>query len=76
MAKPVVDGLEHKFKDRVRFIKVNVGEDEGGQVAAKFGVSGVPTFIMLDGQGRVIYRKTGGKPDQAEIEKRVAELKK
>ena len=76
MAKPVVDGLERKLEGKVHFIKVNVGEDDGGRVAARFGVHGVPTFIMLDGQGRVIYRKTGGKPDAAEIEARLAELKK
>jgi thiol-disulfide isomerase/thioredoxin len=76
MAKPVVDGLEHKLDGKVRFIKVNVGDDDGGQVAAKFGVHGLPTFIMLDGEGRVIYRKTGGKPDVAEVEKRAAELRK
>jgi thioredoxin-like negative regulator of GroEL len=62
MAKPVVDGLEHKLEGKVRFIKVNIGDDDGTRVAARFGVSGVPTFILLDGEGRVVYRKTGGSP--------------
>lgn len=74
MAKPVVDGLERKLGSRVRFIKVNVTEDEGAAVASKFGVQAVPTFIILDGQGRIVYRKTGGSPDVAEIEARTAHI--
>ncbi len=74
MAKPVVDGLERKLGGKIRFIKVNVAEDEGAAVAEKFGVHAVPTFIMLDSQGRIIYRKTGGKPDAAEVESRAEHL--
>lgn len=71
MAKPVVDGLERELHDRVRFIKVNVHEDEGAEVALKYGVHGVPAFIMLDADGRVIYRKVGGTPDANEIRARI-----
>lgn len=76
MAKPVVDGLETKLGGKVHFVKVNVADDEGARVASRFGVHGVPTFIVLDGNGRVVYRKTGGKPDVGEVEARVAELRK
>lgn len=63
MAKPVVDGLERELHDRVRFIKVNVGDDDGARIASRYGIHGVPAFIMLDGDGRVVYRQIGGKPD-------------
>ncbi len=56
---------------RVRFIKVNVQEDEGAEVALRYGIQGVPAFIMLDGEGRVIYRKVGGKPDVNEVRARL-----
>ncbi len=29
--------------------------DQSGQVSSQFGVNGVPTFVLIDGSGRVIY---------------------
>jgi thiol-disulfide isomerase/thioredoxin len=71
MAKPVVDGLERELHDKVRFIKVNVGDDDGAQIASRYGIHGVPAFIMLDEEGRVIYRQVGGKPDAAAVRARL-----
>lgn len=76
MAKPVVDGLERELHGKVRFIKVNVGDDDGSEVAMKYGVHGVPAFVMLDGEGRVIYRKVGGKPDLDVVRAHAARLAK
>lgn len=67
MAKPVVDGLERELNGKVRFIKVNIGDDSGAAIASRYGVRGVPAFIMLDGEGRVIYRQVGGKPDREAV---------
>lgn len=67
MAKPVVDGLERDMKDKVRFARVDIGGDTGSDLASRYGISGVPAFVVLDPDGRVIYRKIGGKPDTAQI---------
>ncbi|MGZ5970738.1 MAG: thioredoxin family protein [Polyangiales bacterium] len=67
MAKPVVDGLEREMKEKVRFARVDIGSDEGGRLANQYGIAGVPAFVVLDENGRVIYRKIGGKPDVAQI---------
>jgi thiol-disulfide isomerase/thioredoxin len=70
----VVDGLERELHGKVRFIKVNIADESGAEVASKYGVSRLPTFIMLDSQGRVIYRKSGGSPDRDEIRARAERL--
>lgn len=64
----MVDGLEQRMKGRLDVAHVDVGNDEGGALAAKHGVRGVPAFLVVDGRGRVLYRKIGGKPDSAAIE--------
>jgi len=74
MAKPVVDGLKSEMKGRAKTLGVDVGSDAGGPVAAKFGVSMVPTFVLLDGDGRVIYKKVGGRPDVEAIRGALARL--
>ena len=69
MAKPVVDGLERRTKGRLDVAHVDVGDDAGGELAAKHGIRGVPAFVLVGGRGQVLYRKIGGKPDAEAIER-------
>lgn len=69
MAKPVVDGLEQKTKGRLNVAHVDIGDEAGGALARKHGVGAVPAFVVLDGSGRVVYRKIGGKPDVEAVER-------
>jgi protein-disulfide isomerase len=71
MAKPVVDGLEKKMDGKMTVARVDIGEDDGRELARKYGVSMVPAFIVLDGKGNVLYRQIGGRPDVAQIESKV-----
>ena len=74
MAKPVVDGLERRMGTKLEVAHVDIGTDEGRAIADRFHVPGIPAFIVLDGQGSVIYRQIGGRPNTAEIEAKVAAL--
>jgi thiol-disulfide isomerase/thioredoxin len=55
--------------------------DGSGQVEARFGVHGLPTFLLLDPEGKVLYAKTGwtgGREESdllSEIHKAVKSLK-
>lgn len=53
---PLFDELEQEFKGKVKFAKINV--DQARELSIKFGVSSVPTFILLK-NGAVIDRQTG-----------------
>ena len=73
MAKPVVDGIEREMKGRAQVLRLNVMDGVGGGLAARYGVRGVPTFVLLDGAGEVVLMQIGT-PDRAKIMAAVEEL--
>ncbi|MFQ6101176.1 MAG: thioredoxin family protein [Anaerolineae bacterium] len=66
MAKPVVDGLERELEGRAQVLRLNVMDDVSGKLATRYGVRGVPTFVLLDGTGEAVLTQTG-MLDRAEI---------
>lgn len=65
----MVDGLEQQMKGQLSVVKIDTGSDEGARLAGKYQVTMLPTFIVLDAQGRVVYRKQGGRPEADVITK-------
>jgi thioredoxin 1 len=53
---PVLDQLKDKMGDKIRIIKIDV--DKNQDVAAKFKVKGVPTFVLFQ-QGEILWRQSG-----------------
>ena len=64
MAKPVVDGIERELKGRAQVVRLSVMDNVSGQLALRYGVQGVPTLLVLDGAGEVVYVKAGS-PNRA-----------
>lgn len=58
MAKPVVDRLEAELVP-VRLVRISVMTSPGSDLARHFGVRGVPTLLVVDGEGEVVLRQTG-----------------
>jgi len=56
---PIVDDLATQYKDKLRVAKVNV--DESSQVAMKYQVTSIPTFILFK-NGQVADRVLGALP--------------
>lgn len=54
---PVLDQLKTDMGDKVRILKIDV--DKNQQVAAKFQVRGVPTFVLFK-EGKQVWRQSGG----------------
>lgn len=61
MVAPVLDQLATELDD-VRIAKLNV--DENQEIATRFGVSSIPTFILFKG-GEVADRMMGAMPKSA-----------
>lgn len=59
MLAPTFEELATEYKDRVRFIKVNV--DEARQIALSLGVMGIPT-VTLFRDGTPVEQKVGVQP--------------
>jgi thioredoxin-related protein len=68
-----VDGLERDLEGQAQVLRLSVLDDVGGQLAMRYGVRGVPTFVLLDGAGDVVLSQ-GGMPDRDAIQMTVARL--
>jgi hypothetical protein len=66
MAKPVVDGLERDLEGKAQVVRLSVTDSVGGKLAVRYGVRGVPTMVLLDGDGEVVYAKAGS-PNRGEV---------
>jgi thioredoxin 1 len=54
--EPVFEELSGRFDGSVRFFKMNI--DDNPAVAQRYGVKGIPTFIVFEG-GREVERVVG-----------------
>ncbi len=68
-----MDGLERSLDGQAQVLRLSVMDNVGGQLAMRYGVRSVPTFVLLDGAGQVVF-KQAGMPDRAKIESLVANL--
>lgn len=59
MAKPVVDRLETQLTGKAEVIRLNLMTQVGRQAAARYGVRGVPTLVVVDGAGNPVYGRYG-----------------
>ena len=66
MAKPIVDGLERELEGQARVIRLSALSAMGQEVAQRYDVRGVPTFLIFDGHGELIGRQVGY-PNRSEI---------
>jgi thioredoxin-related protein len=57
--KPVVDGLEQELGDQLQFVRLNIQDKVGMELAPVYGFQYTPTFIFFDGQGNELWRTVG-----------------
>jgi thiol-disulfide isomerase/thioredoxin len=63
--KPLVEGLEKKYSDKVEFRRLNVEKDPAGvKLADAMGVQYVPTFVFVNANGVVSKQVVGGQTQQ------------
>ena len=59
-AKPIVDGLEVEWGERVRIVRLNAMERDNLTLLSRLGVRFMPTYVLLDSDGRELWRSIGG----------------
>jgi hypothetical protein len=66
VAKPVVDRLEADLEGRAEVMRLNLMTQIGQTLASRYGLRGVPTLYVFDGEGNVVYSQ-GGIPDRTAV---------
>lgn len=59
MMAPVMEELSKKFKEKIKFGRVNV--DDNKELAQKFKIMSIPNFVLLK-DGKVIEQFVGAMP--------------
>jgi len=59
LAKPVVDRLERDLVGQAEVLQLNATGGVGRELAARYGVRGVPTFFLFDGMGELVSYQVG-----------------
>ena len=58
-ARPVVDGIERQYTDRLLVLRVNIQDPAGAQLSREWGVIFTPTFLLFDELGQEQLRSPG-----------------
>lgn len=62
MMAPVLDEVARDYAGKLKVVKVDV--EESGETAAAFGVTAMPTFVLVK-NGRETFRRVGAAPKSA-----------
>jgi len=59
LAKPVVDRLERDLEGQAEVLRLSAVSGVGRELAARYGVRGVPTFFLFSGSGELVSYQVG-----------------
>ena len=65
-----MNGIEKDLQGTARVIRLDINSELGRTGADAYGVTSVPTTLVLDGGGKVVHRETGI-PDRGDVVRRV-----
>lgn len=62
--RPIVNGLEAEYGDRIDFRRYNIITDEGNAWATAYRLRGHPAFVLVDERGQEQWRYVGVVPEE------------
>lgn len=62
MLSPVIEEIAKEYEGKIKVYKVDV--DEEGELANEFGISSIPTLVVVK-NGEVVEKATGYRPKEA-----------
>ncbi len=65
-----MDRLERELDGKAKVLRIDVMNRTGLALAQEYGVRAVPTFVVFDGKGQVVFVQAG-LPDRAAIREAV-----
>ena len=67
-----MDRLERELEGQARVVRLSLFDTVGQDVARRYDVRGVPTFLVFDAEGTLVGREVG-MPDRERIKALVGE---
>ena len=55
----MVDRLERELEGQAQVVRLNVFSKVGSEIARRHNVASTPTFLVFDGDGRLLGRQVG-----------------
>ncbi len=68
-----MNGIEKDLEGTARVIRLDIASDLGKSAAGRFGVTSVPTTLVLDAAGELAHRESG-LPSRKEIVASVSDV--
>lgn len=68
-----MDRLERDLKGRAQVLRISAWSTVGRQLVARYGVRGVPTFVLFDGTGQIIDSQVG-RLDAERVKEKITSL--
>lgn len=62
--KPIVDGIEQQYADKLVFKRINADEGDGPAIMRQYRVLGHPTVLLFDQNGQETERIIGPQPTE------------
>lgn len=59
ISKPIVNGIEQDYQDRLRVVHLDARDADNRAVAAQIGVQMTPTYVVFDAHGTEVWRSMG-----------------
>lgn len=63
--KPIVDGLQQQYANRVRIVRVDMLTSAGRELGARYDFQVTPHFVGFDMRGNVVWTQRVRIPDNA-----------
>jgi thioredoxin-related protein len=54
-----VDRLERDLEGGAQILRISAWTTLGRELSSRYGVRGVPTFLLFDGSGRMVHHQVG-----------------
>ena len=54
-----MDRLERDLEGEAQVLRLSIWGGVGRELAARYGVRGVPTFLLFDGAGQMVHYQVG-----------------
>lgn len=68
-----MDRLERDLEGQARVLRLSAWSRAGRELAGRYGVRGVPTFLLFDGSGNMVHYQVG-RLDADQVKTQIAAL--